>query len=149
MDPEQPVPAEGDGALARQAPGGGALAKIDGTYAVFATGFTPTAVLGDEVRAARALKDALRVWRADHDYHNFVESPAEAAVAFPHASYQRLPEIRPGTIPTRWSSPPTLSGRPGAEMRRIEAGQETPTPTSVLQAVAESTIGCELLEWPP
>jgi hypothetical protein len=131
MDPEQPVPAEGDGALladlpagaldalvalagpdadtpllsidirhlagalARQAPGGGALAKIDGTYAVFATGFTPTAVLGDEVRAARALKDALRVWRADHDYyHNFVESPAEAAVAFPHASYQRLPEIK-------------------------------------------------------
>jgi hypothetical protein len=96
MDPEQPVPAECDGALARQAPGGGALAKIDGTYAVFATGFTPTAVLGDEVRAhARALKDALRVWRADHDYyHNFVESPAEAAVAFPHASYQRLPEIK-------------------------------------------------------
>jgi hypothetical protein len=63
---------------------------------VFATGFTPTAVLGDEVRAhARALKDALRVWRADHDYYrNFVESPAEAAVAFPHASYQRLPEIK-------------------------------------------------------
>ena len=77
MDPEQPVPAEGDGALladlppgaldalvalagpdadtpllsieirhlggalARQAPGGGALAKIDANYALFATGVTP------------------------------------------------------------------------------------------------------------
>jgi hypothetical protein len=116
---------------------------------VFATGFTPTAVLGDEVRAhARALKDALRVWRADHDYYNFVESPAEAAVAFPHASYQRLPEIKARYDPDQMiiSTHPV---RPGAEMRRIEAGQETPTPTSVLQAVAGTTIGCELLEWPP
>jgi hypothetical protein len=185
MEPEQPVPAEGDGALladlpagaldalvalagpdadtpllsieirhlagalSRQAPGGGALAKIDGTYAVFATGFTPTAVLGDEVRAhARALKDALRVWRADHDYYNFVESPAEAAVAFPHASYQRLREIKARYDPDQMiiSTHPV---RPGAEMRRIEAVQETPTPTSVLQAVAGTTIDCELLEWSP
>ena len=131
MDPEQPVPAEGDGALladlppgaldalvalagpdadtpllsieirhlggalARQAPGGGALAKIDANYALFATGVTPTPELGDTVRAhAQALKDALRVWRADHDYYNFVETPAEAHVAFPRASYQRLREIK-------------------------------------------------------
>jgi hypothetical protein len=131
MDPEQPVPAEGDGvlladfpagaldvlvalagpdaetpllsievrhlggALARQAPGGGALAKIDASYALFATGVTPTSESGDAVRAhAQALKDALRVWRADHDYYNFVETPAEAHVAFPHASYQRLREVK-------------------------------------------------------
>jgi hypothetical protein len=56
------------GALARQAPGGGALAKIDADYALFATGFTPTSELGDAVRAhAQAPKDALKVWRADHD----------------------------------------------------------------------------------
>jgi berberine-like enzyme len=83
------------GALARQAPCGGALAKIDANYALFATGVTPTSELGDTVRAhVQALKDALRVWRADHDYYNFVETPAEAHVAFPRASYQRLREIK-------------------------------------------------------
>lgn len=83
------------GALARQAPGGGAVAGIDANFALLATGVTPTSESGDAVRAhAQALEDALRVWRADHDYFNFVETPAEAHVAFPRASYQRLREIK-------------------------------------------------------
>ena len=76
-------------------PGAGALAKIDANYALFATGFTPTPESGNAVRAhAQALKDALSVWRADHDYYNFLETPAEADVALPSASYQRLREIK-------------------------------------------------------
>jgi hypothetical protein len=31
---------------------------------------------------------------ADHDYYNFLETPAEADVALPSASYQRLREIK-------------------------------------------------------
>jgi hypothetical protein len=42
-----------------------------------------------------------RVWRADHDYYNFVETPAEAHVAFPRASYQRLRELKARYDPTR------------------------------------------------
>ena len=34
------------------------------------------------------------MWQAEHDYDNFVETPAEAHVAFPRASYQRLREIK-------------------------------------------------------
>ena len=34
------------------------------------------------------------MWRAEHDHYNFVETPAEAHVAFPLASYQRLREIK-------------------------------------------------------
>src|SRR4029453_13936925 len=69
------------------APGGGAQARLDANYALFATGFTPTSELGDAVRAhTQARKDALRVWRADHDCYNLVETPAEAHVAFPRTS---------------------------------------------------------------
>jgi hypothetical protein len=132
MDPDQPVPAEGDGvlladapaaaidtlvaltgpdadtpllsiegrhlggALAREAPGGGALPKIDARYLVLAIGFTPTPELAGPVRAhARALKDALAGWSADHDYYNFVETPADSDVALPRAAYDRLREIKP------------------------------------------------------
>jgi hypothetical protein len=101
------------GALARQAPGGGAQARIDANYAAFASGFTPTSELGDAVRAhAQALEDALRVWRADHDHHNFVETPADAHVAFPRASDQRCGKSRPGTTrPGDHLRPPCAAGR--------------------------------------
>ena len=114
MDPDQPVPAEGDGALLAELPPGAldalvALAGPDadtplpsievrhlgGALARQATGVTPTSELRDAVHAhAQALEDALGLWRADHDYYNFVETPAEAHVAFPRASYQRLREIK-------------------------------------------------------
>jgi hypothetical protein len=58
-------------------------------------------------------KDALRVWRADHDYYNFVETPAEAHVAFLRASYQRLREIKARYDPRPGDHlhPPCAAGR--------------------------------------
>jgi FAD/FMN-containing dehydrogenase len=131
MDPDQPVPAQGDGAflagfpaaaidaliavagpdadtplasievrhlggeLARPAPGGGAQATIEASYAMFAAGFTPTPELAAAVRAhARAAKDALAPWHASYDYYNFAETPASASAVLPRDSYHRLQKIK-------------------------------------------------------
>jgi FAD/FMN-containing dehydrogenase len=83
------------GALARPAPGGGAQAKIDAKYLMFAAGFTPTAELAAAVRGhAQAVKDALAAWRAGYDYYNSEETPAGASAVLPPASYQRLQKIK-------------------------------------------------------
>ena len=72
------------GALAREAPGGGAQPKIDAKYVMFAGGIAPTRRWADAVRAhLRAVKDALAAWRAGHDYYNFAEAPAEADAVLP------------------------------------------------------------------
>jgi len=83
------------GALAREAVGAGAQPKIDARYVIFAVGIAPTAELADAARThARALKEALAPWHAGYDYYNFVETPAEAEVVLPPASYRRLREIK-------------------------------------------------------
>ena len=83
------------GALAREAPGAGAQPKLDAEYVVFAGGITPTPELREHARRdARALKQALAAWHAGYDYYNFLETPAEAEVALPPTSYQRLREIK-------------------------------------------------------
>jgi FAD/FMN-containing dehydrogenase len=131
MDPDQPVPSQGDGAfladfpaaaiealvavagpdvgtplasievrhlggaLARPAPDGGAQAKIDASYAMFAAGFTPTPELAAAVRGdAQAVKDALAAWHASYDYYNSEETPAPASAVLPPASYHRLQKIK-------------------------------------------------------
>ena len=83
------------GALSREAVGGGAQPRTDAKYAMFAAGFAPTPEQSDVLRASvRALKDALSAWHAPYDYYNFVETPAEAGVVLPPASYQRLQQIK-------------------------------------------------------
>jgi FAD/FMN-containing dehydrogenase len=131
MDPDQPVPNQGDGAfladfpaaaidaltavagpdadtplasievrhlggaLARPAPGGGAQAKIDASYAMFAAGFTPTPELAAAVREhAQTVKDALAPWHASYDYYNSEETPAPASAVLPRDSYHRLQKIK-------------------------------------------------------
>jgi FAD/FMN-containing dehydrogenase len=83
------------GALARETPDAGAQPKIDAKYAMFAGGFPPTPELASGIRTrVRALKDALAPWHAGYDYYNFVETPAEAEVVLPPASYDRLQSIK-------------------------------------------------------
>ena len=83
------------GALARPAPGGGAQAKIDAGYGMFAAGFTPTRELAAAVREhAQTAKDALAPWHASYDYYNFEEAPASASAVLPPASYHRLQKIK-------------------------------------------------------
>jgi FAD/FMN-containing dehydrogenase len=131
MDPEQPMPAVGDGAflsdlpagaidrllglagpgvdtpllsielrhlggaLGREAPGAGAQPQIDAKYAMFAVGFAPTPELGQATSThAKELKDALAPWHAGYDYYNFAETPSDANVVLPAASYDRLQKIK-------------------------------------------------------
>jgi len=131
MDPDQPSPAQGDGAfladfpaaaidtlitvagpdagtplasievrhlggaLARPAPDGGAQAKIDAKYVLFAGGLAPTPELAAAVRGhAQAVKDALAAWHADYDYYNLEETPAPASAVLPPDSYRRLQKIK-------------------------------------------------------
>jgi FAD binding domain len=131
MDPEQPMPAIGDGAfltdltggaidtilalagpgidtpvqsieirhlggaLARETPGAGAQPQIDAKYAMFAGGFPPTPELIHATRTSvKALKNALGPWHAGYDYYNFADTPAEAELVLPPASYERLQKIK-------------------------------------------------------
>jgi hypothetical protein len=83
------------GALAREASGAGAQPKIDAQYVIFAAGIAPTPDLAAAARRkVRAVKEALAPWHAGYDYYNFVETPAEAEVVLPRASYERLREIK-------------------------------------------------------
>jgi hypothetical protein len=83
------------GALAREAPDGGAQPTIEASHVIFAGGITPTAEMRELARRdALVLKDAMAPWHAGYDYYNFTESPAEAEVVLPHVSYQRLREVK-------------------------------------------------------
>lgn len=83
------------GALAHNAPGFGAQAQINAEFVTVAGGMTATPEQRDAVRAdARAVKDALKAWRAEYDYYNFEEAPAEAKTLLPRDAYRRLQEIK-------------------------------------------------------
>jgi FAD/FMN-containing dehydrogenase len=83
------------GALARTDSNGGAQARIEARYAMFAVGIAPTVELRQAVNTnVEEIKDALRPWRARYDYYNFVETPSEAVNVLPESSYQRLREIK-------------------------------------------------------
>jgi FAD/FMN-containing dehydrogenase len=83
------------GALAREAPGGGAQAAIDAKYLIFAAGSARTAALDDAVRAhTQAVMDALTPWRTGYRYYNFADTPAEADAVLQPASHRRLREIK-------------------------------------------------------
>ena len=123
------------GALARDAPGGGAQPSIDANYLMFAGGLAPTPELAATVRAhVRAVKDALAAWHAGYDYYNFAETPAEAGRRAParllSAACRRS---RPPTTPIRRSSPPIPSGPPAPGRERGDAvagGSARPSSTS-------------------
>lgn len=108
------------GALGHDADHGGAQTRVDARYLVFAGGVTATPEQRDAVRAhVRALKDALTAWHAGYDYYNFAETPAEAEVALPRASYERLQRIKASYDPDQT----IISAHP---VRPIEAGAQSP-----------------------
>ena len=83
------------GALAREAAGGGAQAKVNAGYAMFAVGMAMTPEMGELVGShVRVVKDTLAPWRAEYDYYNFVDTPAEADAVLPGDSYRRLREVK-------------------------------------------------------
>jgi FAD/FMN-containing dehydrogenase len=82
------------GALARPAPGAGALPSLEGRFVLFAGGIAATPEM-----AAQGLADAARVvgsvrpWVASTHYLNFAEEPIDVGSAFGRTEWQRLSRI--------------------------------------------------------
>ncbi len=83
------------GAVGRDAPGHGALGRLDGDFAVYAVGMLPDAAMAEPIRASIArLQDALAPWDRGRRYLNFCESPTEAASMFSREDLRRLRAVR-------------------------------------------------------
>ncbi|HEX6663696.1 MAG TPA: FAD-binding oxidoreductase, partial [Gaiellaceae bacterium] len=83
------------GALARPAPGAGALATIDAAFAVFAVGMAPTPERGAAVRAhVELVQTALAEWDAGRDYLNFTERRERGDRLFGAVAHRRLQAVK-------------------------------------------------------
>jgi hypothetical protein len=82
------------GALER-AGGGGPQAVLAGNCAVSAVGIAATPEMMEAVGAhVRRVKEALRPWRAEYDFFNFLDTPADGDAVLPPDSYSRLRQIK-------------------------------------------------------
>lgn len=71
------------GALARSERAHGALSRLEGEFALFGVGISPTTEAVTAVDAALdAVLDTLRPWLADRVYANFLERPSAGPAAF-------------------------------------------------------------------
>jgi FAD/FMN-containing dehydrogenase len=83
------------GALARNAPGHGALATIDADFALYAVGAAPTPELGAAVRAhLERVLAALSQWDAGRDYLNFTDRRERGERLFGPVTYRRLQAVK-------------------------------------------------------
>jgi hypothetical protein len=88
------------GAVARPAPGAGALAALDASFMLFGAGIPggPGSVAAMEARL-RTLFDRLRPWDAGRAYANFAKGPADPRDFFPPGTYRRLQRVKAGVDP--------------------------------------------------
>ena len=88
------------GALAREPEGAGALARLDGTYAMYGAGM---AIDGDAAVAIEShlekVMAAMAPWDRGTRYLNFVEHPSDTRVMFPSSTHDRLRAIRADVDP--------------------------------------------------
>jgi hypothetical protein len=107
------------GALARKAPGAGALASVDGRFLVFAVGMAPTPELGAAVRAhVELVQNALAQWDSGRTYLNFSEKRERGERLFGDLTYRRLQTVKAAVDPDdvfRSNHPVRL---PAAEVRQ-------------------------------
>jgi FAD/FMN-containing dehydrogenase len=83
------------GALARAGEGHGALAMLEGDFALFAVGMAPHAAAATAVNAhVDLLKDALAPWNTGRRYLNFTERAIDTRTAYPAAAYRRLRAVK-------------------------------------------------------
>jgi FAD/FMN-containing dehydrogenase len=83
------------GALARPDPRAGALATLDGSFALLTAGATTPDTVVDMQATATALVEALRPWQTGRGYTNFAETlPVDPRTLFPPAVHQRLTRIK-------------------------------------------------------
>jgi len=83
------------GALARAGAGHGAVATMEGDYALFAVGMAPDAETAAIVDAhVDLVKTALCEWDAGRRYLNFSERPIDTRRAYTAAAYRRLQAVK-------------------------------------------------------
>jgi hypothetical protein len=84
------------GALARSTPDAGALATLDGSFALLAGGIATTPEATAAIKASlRSLFDSLRRWDTGRGYANFAESlPTDTRSFHPPGVYQRLAQVK-------------------------------------------------------
>jgi FAD/FMN-containing dehydrogenase len=88
------------GALARKAPGAGALATIDGKFLMFAVGLSMTPELGAAVKAhVELVQTALTRWDSGRMYLNFAEKRERGERFFGDATYRRLQAVKAAVDP--------------------------------------------------
>jgi FAD/FMN-containing dehydrogenase len=88
------------GALARKAPGAGALASIDGQFLLFAVGMAMTPEMGAAVRAhVELVQNALGRWDSGRSYLNFSEKRERGERLFGDVNYRRLQAVKAAVDP--------------------------------------------------
>lgn len=88
------------GALARKAPGAGALAAMDGEFAMFAVGMASTPEFGAGVKAHIEIVQAvLSPWDSGRAYLNFAEKRQRGERLFGDATYRRLQAVKAAVDP--------------------------------------------------
>ena len=107
------------GALARKAPGGGAVSSIDGRFLLFAVGMAPTPEAGAAVKAhVELVQNALAPWDAGRTFSNFATKRERGERLFGDTTYRRLQTVKAAFDPDdvfRSNHPVRL---PAAEVRR-------------------------------
>jgi FAD/FMN-containing dehydrogenase len=89
------------GALGRSAPGGGALARLDGAFALFSCGIAATPEMGAAALAdASRVVSALQPWATGSQYLNFAEERVAADTAYEPDALRRLRAIRAAADPS-------------------------------------------------
>ena len=83
------------GALGHPAPGGGALAALDGEFVLFAVTMAPTPEIAAAGRAyAHKVIAAMAAWSNGRRYLNFAEEDVDTRAGYDAAAYARLQAIR-------------------------------------------------------
>jgi FAD/FMN-containing dehydrogenase len=83
------------GALARRAPGGGAMDHVDGQFVLFALGMALDAEMGAfMLDYARRVKAALAPWSAKGHYLNFAEEQVDTSLTHADDTWARLKAVK-------------------------------------------------------
>jgi hypothetical protein len=90
------------GELGRPSPHAGALATLDGSFALLTAALTTPETVLDMQAASTAIVEVLRPWHTGRGYTNFAETRrADPRTFFPPAVHQRLTRIKTDIDPDR------------------------------------------------
>jgi len=83
------------GAFAREPENAGALAKLDGEFAMFGIGMPMAPGMAEAIDGhLDALKQAMQPWASEGGYFNFAERPCDVDAILPPETCERLAEVK-------------------------------------------------------